>query len=107
MPKINIRLSAKSGDPKSQQIANQIAAAIQSGKFKPGDMLPTERALEEQVGVTRKVIRRAYQQLAERGMVETLGTVGRRVAGGGVAKKAGKAATKKAAAGTKKAVKKK
>jgi GntR family transcriptional regulator / MocR family aminotransferase len=93
MAKLNIRLKAKSEETKSQQIAGQIAAAIQGGKVKPGEALPSERALGEQLGISRQVIRRAYEMLMDKRLVETHGTAGRRVRGGD------KAASKSSAKG--------
>ena len=46
-----------------QQIANQIAEGIQSGKFKPGRRLPAERDLAIEFAVSRSVIREALVAL--------------------------------------------
>jgi len=95
LAKFNIRLKAKSDETTRQQIANQIASAIADGKFKTGDSLPSERGLAEQLGVNRKTIRAAYDLLAERNLIETLSTSGRRVR-----KAAGKQSTKSASQNT-------
>jgi GntR family transcriptional regulator / MocR family aminotransferase len=98
MAKLNIKLKAKSEETKSQQIATQLAEAIQGGKVKPGEALPSERALGEQLGISRQVIRRAYEMLTEKRLVETHGTAGRRVRGGeraSAAKSSGKGSGRK------------
>lgn len=60
-----------------------INAMILHGELSPGDRLPTERALVEQLGVSRTVLREALSSLEALGLVETRGTRGRFVAAGG------------------------
>ena len=79
MPELNIRISEGAGVTKTAQIFNQIASAILAGKFNAGDPLISERALAEQLGVSRNIVRNAYQRLEDEGLVETSGTAGRRV----------------------------
>lgn len=104
LPNFKIRLKAKSDETKSQQIATQLTDAIRSGRIGAGDTLPSERFLSEELGVNRKTVRAAYEQLAQQGLVETLGTSGRRVRGAGTKQaakgpaKAGKGAAKGAPA---------
>ncbi|CAN5159541.1 MAG: winged helix-turn-helix domain-containing protein [Acidobacteriota bacterium] len=93
--KLNIRLKANADASKPQQIAQQIGAAIESGKLKPGESLPSERALSEQLGVNRKTVRAAFAQLADERLIETAGTSNRRVRGGGKKSAAPTGAAKK------------
>lgn len=79
MPELNIRLKAGADETKTAQIFNQIASAILAGKFNAGDALTSERALAEQLGVSRNIVRNAYRRLETEGLVETAGTAGRRV----------------------------
>ena len=79
MPDLNIRIRAGSDETKTEQIFNQIASAILSGKFTRGDTITSERALAEQLGVSRNIVRNAYRRLEEQGLVETVSTAGRRV----------------------------
>ncbi len=81
MPDLNIRIRAGSDETKTQQIFNQIASAILAGKFTRGDTITSERALAEQLGVSRNIVRNAYRRLEEHGLVETFSTSGRRVRG--------------------------
>ncbi len=60
-----IRLDRRSHTPVSEQIAKQIVRLIYDGALKPGDRLPPERVLAEQLGVSRGTVKRAYGQLAE------------------------------------------
>ena len=81
MPDLNIRIRTGSDETKTQQIFNQIASAILAGKFTRGDAITSERALAEQLGVSRNIVRNAYRRLEEHGLVETFSTSGRRVRG--------------------------
>jgi DNA-binding FadR family transcriptional regulator len=53
-----------------RKIADAIAAEIESGKFKLGDRLPTERELADQFGVSRPTLREALIALEMLGMIE-------------------------------------
>jgi GntR family transcriptional repressor for pyruvate dehydrogenase complex len=53
-----------------RMIADSIAAEIESGKFKLGERLPTERELAEQYGVSRPTLREALIALEMLGMIE-------------------------------------
>jgi len=81
MPDLDIRIRAGSDETKTQQIFNQIASAILAGKFTRGDAITSERALAEQLGVSRNIVRNAYRRLEEHGLIETFSTSGRRVRG--------------------------
>ena len=81
MPDLNIRIRAGSDETKTQQIFNQIASAILAGKFTRGDTITSERALAEQLGCSRNIVRNAYRRLEEHGLIETFSTSGRRVRG--------------------------
>lgn len=79
MADLKIRIRTRSGETKTQQIFNQIAAAILAGKLNRDDALTSERALAEQLGVSRNIVRNAYRRLEEQGLVEAISTSGRRV----------------------------
>ena len=53
-----------------EQIVSQIEQSIQSGQLKPGDQLPPERELAEQLGVSRTAVREAIKTLREKGLVQ-------------------------------------
>jgi DNA-binding LacI/PurR family transcriptional regulator len=50
-------------------VAGMLRDHIQSGEYKAGDWLPTERALAEDLGVDRRVVRMAIEQLVRDGLV--------------------------------------
>ncbi|MFD9125407.1 winged helix-turn-helix domain-containing protein [Kitasatospora sp. NPDC059571] len=55
-----------------QQVADDIAQQIASGRLAPGAMLPAERDLATQYGVAYLTARRAVRELRGRGLVVTL-----------------------------------
>src|SRR3954447_7970389 len=64
-------------DPRqaSQQIANKLRAAILTGKFAPGDRLPSQPDLAARYGVARETVKRALDLLrAERLIVSRQGS---------------------------------
>ena len=63
----------------SDTIAEQLLEAIVAGRFREGDILPSERELGDQFGVSRTVIREAIRALATRGVVEVQSGRGVRV----------------------------
>ena len=79
MSDLNIRIRLGPDETKTQQIFNQIASAILAGKFARGDTITSERALAEQLGVSRNIVRNALRRLEEHGLVEAVSTSGRRV----------------------------
>ncbi|KMS78325.1 GntR family transcriptional regulator [Streptomyces leeuwenhoekii] len=63
-----------------QQAADWIARRIEAGELRPGARLEGERELAEQLGVAVGTVRRAVQDLRERGLVVTLPAKGTYVA---------------------------
>lgn len=64
----------------SDKVAGQMRATIIEQGLAPGQRLPSERELGAQFGVSRTVIREAVRSLAAKGLVETTGGRGIRVA---------------------------
>lgn len=63
-----------------KQAADHIAARIASGELQPGARLEGERELAEQLGVAVGTVRRAVEDLRERGLVVTLPAKGTYIA---------------------------
>lgn len=55
----------------ADQVARQLAALIQDGTLTPGDKLPTEARLVEDLKVSRSVVREAIARLQSEGFVES------------------------------------
>jgi len=89
VPKLNIRINAKSTAAKYQQVADHISALIASDQFKDGDRLPSDRALAEQAGVSRNTVRIAYRRLKDEKLISAIGTSGT-IVGRGKSSRAGK-----------------
>jgi len=53
------------------QVAADLERDIAAGKLRPGSRLPTEDELASQYGVARNTVRRAVEDLRERGLLET------------------------------------
>lgn len=52
-----------------QQVADDVEADITSGRLAPGSKLPAEVELASQYGVARVTVRRAVQELRDRGLL--------------------------------------
>lgn len=55
-----------------EQVVRHIQEMILGGELQPGDQLPPERQLAEQLGVSRTVIREAVKTLQQMGLVKVL-----------------------------------
>ncbi|HIG73012.1 MAG TPA: GntR family transcriptional regulator [Bacteroidetes bacterium] len=53
-----------------EQLVEQLRYVIGAGKYRPGERLPSTRALGDQVGVSFHTVRKAYQRLAEEGVLD-------------------------------------
>lgn len=65
-----------SGQPIYGQIATQIKAQIVAGKLRPGDALPSIRALAKDLKISVITTKRAYDELEAAGFVRTVAGVG-------------------------------
>lgn len=70
-----LNLQAEGAAPLYEQIENAVCQAIRSGQLKPGERLPTVRALASDLGVSLTTVATAFKSLAENGW--THGEVGR------------------------------
>jgi GntR family transcriptional repressor for pyruvate dehydrogenase complex len=66
------------------QVAEQLREAILSGRFAPGERLPTERELAVQFGVSRTSVREALRALEAQGFVAPGPATARTVVGPGL-----------------------
>ncbi|MFF0243953.1 GntR family transcriptional regulator [Streptosporangium sandarakinum] len=58
--------------PLWEQLAELLAAAIRAGDYEPRQVLPSEKHLQDEHGVSRGTVRLAMQALAERGWTVTI-----------------------------------
>ena len=68
---IEFKLDHKSGVPLYRQIIDQIRYGIVSGKWKPGEQLPTVRALAVELKVNLNTVSKAYKELEILKVLET------------------------------------
>jgi len=66
-----LQIDFRSGLPIYSQIVNQVQAQVVSGILKPGDQLPTVRALAEELRVNFNTVARAYRILDEARLIST------------------------------------
>src|SRR5271166_485006 len=68
---IQFMLDPKSGVPIYRQIQDQIRYGIGSGKLRPGEQLPTVRALAVDLSVNPNTVIKAYTELERLGVLTT------------------------------------
>lgn len=66
------RINHGSSVPVSVQVAADLEADIEAGKLAPDTRLPSEAELSVQYGVARGTVRRAIEQLRDRGKIVTV-----------------------------------
>ncbi|AEJ19798.1 GntR family transcriptional regulator [Gracilinema caldarium] len=69
---LEISIDKTSESPVYRQIIEQITRKLRSGELKPGDRLPTERELAEQLGIARGTVNRAYEELTRSQILESI-----------------------------------
>ena len=77
---LKIQLDQNSPVPLYYQIKEQIRGGILSGKLQPGDMIPAEEILSDQLQVSRMTVRRALGDLAGEGLLTRKRAIGTIVA---------------------------
>jgi len=68
---MNLELDFRSGIPIYLQVVERIKENVASGRLKPGDQLPTVRALALELRVNFNTVARAYRLLDESGVIST------------------------------------
>lgn len=58
--------------PLYRQIVEQVLQQIKDGTLRPGDRLPTERELANQLQVARGTIQKAYRELSDNNIIEVI-----------------------------------
>ena len=65
-------ISSVSGEPIYEQIKNQIRSAVMSGELEAGEALPSLRKLAKELRISVLTVTRAYNELADEGVVQNL-----------------------------------
>ncbi len=66
---MNISIDRQSAIPYYHQLKEKVKALIENGELKPGDCLPSEVRLGEQLGISRLVVHRALRELVTEGLL--------------------------------------
>jgi GntR family transcriptional regulator len=69
---MRLQLNFKSGKPVYLQVVDQIKSAAASGAIRPGEPLPSIRPLAEELRVNRNTVAKAYAELENQGVIETI-----------------------------------
>lgn len=67
---MHIHIDRGSSTPISRQLVEQISAACASGRWKPGDRLPSVRQLARELTVNQNTVLRVYEKLTAEGLLE-------------------------------------
>jgi GntR family transcriptional regulator len=68
---MNLEVDFRSGIPIYLQVVDRIKEMIADGRLKPGDQLPTVRALALEMRVNFNTVARAYRIIDEAGIIST------------------------------------
>lgn len=71
-----INLDYKKRESIYEQIVNEIERYIALGVLKPKEKMPSVRAMALDLGINPNTVKKAYDILEERGVIETLSTKG-------------------------------
>jgi GntR family transcriptional regulator/MocR family aminotransferase len=66
-----LSLDRKEATPLGQQLERALRMGIQSGLFRPGLLLPSSRVLAAELGVSRRLVVEAYEQLLTEGYLSS------------------------------------
>ena len=68
---MDLIISSKTSKPIYEQISSQIKEMVMSGKLKPGDPIPSMRALARSLHISVITVQKAYDALQVEGFIET------------------------------------
>jgi GntR family transcriptional regulator len=64
-----MRIDPRSHVPIYRQIADEIRAAVAAGLYRPGESLPSLRAMAVEIQVNPNTVQRAYDELEREGLI--------------------------------------
>lgn len=71
-----IRVNSNSHEPIYEQITHQLKERIINGELESGEMLPSIRNMAKDLGISVITTKRAYEELENEGLVESIGGKG-------------------------------
>lgn len=69
MSQLAVELALDGSAPKYEQLYSRLIEGVATGRLKPGDMLPAESEIAEQIGVARSTVRQALAQMEQEGLL--------------------------------------
>ena len=69
---MRFQLNFKSGKPVYLQLVDQVKSAAACGAVQPGELLPSIRPLAEELRVNRNTVAKAYAELENQRVIETI-----------------------------------
>ena len=67
---MHLNIEPQDSKPVFQQLVDQIHFAINTGNLKPGEKLPSTRALAVKYGIAANTVAKAFRQLETRNVIE-------------------------------------
>lgn len=69
-PSIQFRLDRRSGVAPYRQLVDQVRRAVENGRLRGGDQLPSVREVVTQITINPNTVHRAYRELEHAGIAE-------------------------------------
>ncbi|MBM4431423.1 MAG: GntR family transcriptional regulator, partial [Chloroflexi bacterium] len=66
---MNLQVEKNSAVPLYFQVKEAVRAMVARGELRPGDMLPSEVCLSEELGISRLTVHRALRELVAEGLL--------------------------------------
>ncbi len=77
-----LQIDPSSGLAIYDQIVRQLKFAVASGKLRPGELVPSVRELSKQLAINPNTVARAYRQLQDEEVLESVRGLGMQMAAG-------------------------
>lgn len=69
---LSLKIEKDGETPIYRQIIEQVTRKVRSGELSPGDLLPAERELADDLSIARGTIKKAYEELLHSGVIEVV-----------------------------------
>ena len=76
------QINPSNGVPVYEQVCRQIMFAVASGSLRPGELIPSVRQLARELAINPNTVARAYRQLQDQEVVESVRGTGMSIAQG-------------------------
>ena len=86
MSNMFFEINTSNGVPVYEQVARQVAFAVAAGGLQTGQMIPSVRELARELAINPNTVARAYRQLQDEGVLDSIRGSGLAVAAGATSK---------------------